>query len=149
VSGYLASPTVARNLRTGIEIGFGTHPVEIEVAPHDQMIRNGLYSQTTKLLDGLDGGTKGVSLLRDGKMLGGGNDRYHVGSYQCSGGKWKGELSSHEHTPTYEGWPWTGQSVSMGFTGTYTDDGAEYEATVLLGKQSLRLKTIFRLLLPD
>jgi hypothetical protein len=113
------------------------------------MIRNGLYSQTTRLLDGVEGGTNGVSLLRDGKMLGGGNDRYHVGSYQCSDGKWKGELMSMEHTPVFEARPWAGQTVSMGFTGTYTHDGAEYEATVLLGKRSLRLKTVFKLLIAD
>jgi hypothetical protein len=37
----------------------------------------------------------------------------------------------------------------MGFTGTYTDDGAEFEATALVGKPSVRLKVIFRLLIAD
>ena len=37
----------------------------------------------------------------------------------------------------------------MGFTGTYTDEGAEFEATALVGKQSARLKVIFRLLIAD
>ena len=45
-----------------------------------QMIRNGLYSIDTKLLDGLHGGATGISLLRNGKMLGGGSVLYHVGS---------------------------------------------------------------------
>ena len=46
-------------------------------------IRNGLYSITTKLLDSAHGGQTGVSVLRDGKMLGGGSVLYHFGSYQC------------------------------------------------------------------
>ena len=39
--------------------------------------------------------------------------------------------------------------VTMGFTGTYTDDGAELEATALVGKRSVRLKVILRLLIAD
>jgi hypothetical protein len=43
-------------------------------------IRNGLYSISTTLLDGLKGGQTGISVLHDGKMLGGGSgpvsDRY-------------------------------------------------------------------------
>ncbi len=57
-----------------------------------EMIRNGLYSINTKLLDGLHGGATGISVLRNGKMLGGGSVLYHVGSYHCSDGKWKGEV---------------------------------------------------------
>ena len=64
------------------------------------MIRNGLYSISTKLLDGVYGGTTGISVLRNGKMLGGGSFLYHVGSYHCSDGKWKGEVTSQELTPT-------------------------------------------------
>ena len=112
-------------------------------------IRNGLYSIRTKLLDGVDGGQTGVSVLRNGKMLGGGSVLYHFGSYHCSGGKWKGEVTSQEHTPTYNVRPFAGHIASMGFAGTYTDEGAEFEATALVGKRSLRLKTIFRLLIAD
>jgi hypothetical protein len=65
-----------------------------------QMIRNGLYSICTELLDGVDGGQTGVSVLRDGRMLGGGSVLYHFGRYYCSGGKWKGEVTSQEHVPT-------------------------------------------------
>jgi hypothetical protein len=39
--------------------------------------------------------------------------------------------------------------VTMGFAGTYTNDGAEFEATALAGKRSVRLKVIFRLLVAD
>ena len=65
-----------------------------------KMIKNGLYSISTKLLDGVKGSQTGISVLRDGKMLGGGAFLYHVGSYRCSDGKWKGEVTSREHTPS-------------------------------------------------
>ena len=39
------------------------------------MIRNGLYSISTKTLDGVQGGATGISVLRNGKMLGGGSER--------------------------------------------------------------------------
>ena len=114
-----------------------------------RVIRNGLYSITTNLLDGVEGGATGISVLRDGKMLGGGSVLYHVGSYHCSDGKWKGEVPSQEHTPTVKVRPFAGHVASMGFAGTYTDEGAEFEATALVGKRSLRLKTVFRLLIAD
>jgi hypothetical protein len=38
---------------------------------------------------------------------------------------------------------------SMGFAGRYADEGAEFEATALVGKRSIRLKTVFRLLIAD
>jgi hypothetical protein len=34
----------------------------------------------------------------------------------------------------------------MGFSGTYTDDDAEFDATALVGKMSVQMKVIFRLL---
>jgi hypothetical protein len=34
----------------------------------------------------------------------------------------------------------------LGFTGTYSDDGAEIDAVALVGKQSVRFKSILRLL---
>jgi hypothetical protein len=39
--------------------------------------------------------------------------------------------------------------VSIGFSGTYSDDGAELEAIALAGKQSFRFKSIYRLLFAD
>jgi hypothetical protein len=114
------------------------------------MIKNGLYSITTKLLDGMGGGATGVSLLHDGRMHGGGTFLYHVGTYQCfDKNKWKGEVTSREHTPTIEVRPFAGHVASMGFAGTYTDEGAEFEATALVGKRSIRLKTVFRLLVAE
>ena len=69
--------------------------------------------------------------------------------YHCSDGKWKGEVTSQEHTPTFDVRPFAGHVASMGFAGTYTDEGAEFEATALVGKRSLRLRTVFRLLIAD
>jgi T3SS negative regulator,GrlR len=113
------------------------------------MIRNGLYSVSSKLLDGAEGGSTGVSVLRDGTMRGGGSIYYHVGSYVCSGGKWKGELTIREHTPAEITRTFAGHVVSMGFNGTYTEDDAEFRATALAGKQSVQLEVVFRLLAPD
>jgi hypothetical protein len=114
------------------------------------VIRNGLYLVISKLLDDAEGGATGVSVLRDGTMRGGGPIYYHVGSYVCSGGKWKGELTVREHTPPESTKAWfTRQVVSMGFNGTYTDDDAEFDATALVGKRSVQMKVIFRLLTPD
>jgi hypothetical protein len=39
--------------------------------------------------------------------------------------------------------------MSIGFTGTYSDEGAQFEATALAGKQSFRFKSIYRLLFAD
>jgi hypothetical protein len=114
------------------------------------MIRNGLYSVTSKVLDGVERGATGVSVLRDGKMLGGGPVYYHVGSYVCSTGKWKGELTLRAHAPANSNEQWFARHVvSMGFNGTYTDGDAEFDATALVGKRSVRMKVIFRLLTPD
>jgi hypothetical protein len=112
-------------------------------------ITNGLYAISTELLDGVIGSQTGISVLRDGKMLGGGSVLYHVGSYHCSDGRWKGEVTSQEHTPSAKVRPFAGHIATMGFAGTYTDEGAEFEATALVGKRSLRLKTVFRLLIAD
>ena len=113
------------------------------------MIRNGLYAISSKVLDGVEGGATGISVLRDGTMRGGGSTYYHVGSYSCSGGKWKGEVTTREHTPAPITALFARKVVTIGFTGTYTDDGAEFEAAALVGKRSVRLKVTFRLLMAD
>jgi hypothetical protein len=77
------------------------------------MTTNGLYSINTKLLDGIDGGATGISVLRNGKILGGGSVLYHFGSYDCSDGKWKGEVTSREHTPSIDVRPFAGHIASM------------------------------------
>jgi hypothetical protein len=39
--------------------------------------------------------------------------------------------------------------VTIGFTGTYTDDSAEGDGMALAGKQAIRFKSRLRLLIPD
>jgi hypothetical protein len=58
------------------------------------MIRNGLYLAKTRFLDGVEAYNRHVMVLR-----GGGGFYYTVGSYTCSGGKWKGEMTRREHSP--------------------------------------------------
>jgi hypothetical protein len=113
------------------------------------MIRNGLYLAETTFLDGVDAYNRHVMILRDGTMRGGGGFYYTVGSYTCSGGKWKGEMTSREHSPISITYPWARKVLSIGFAGTYSDDGAEFEATALAGKQSYRFKSVYRLLFAD
>jgi hypothetical protein len=63
------------------------------------MIKNGPYAVTTTFLDGVGGDATSVSVVHDGTMRGGGSIYYHIGSYTCSGGRWKGELTTREHDP--------------------------------------------------
>ena len=113
------------------------------------MIRNGLYALSVEMQDGIEGGDTGVVVLRDGTIRGGDTHFYYVGSYTCSGRKWKGEVTSQEHAPTVATQPFSRKVSTIGFTGVYTDEGAESDNTALVGRQSLRFKTILRLLIAD
>jgi hypothetical protein len=113
------------------------------------MIRNGLYKICTEMLDGVGITNVHIIILRDGKLHGGGPYFYTVGSYSCSGGKWKGEATTQEHTPFHGKHPWARKIVTLGFTGTYSDDGAEINAVALVGKQSVRFKSVLQLLVTD
>jgi len=88
-------------------------------------------------------------VLRDGTMRGGGGFYCTVRSYTFSGGKWKGEMTSREHSPISITYPWARKVLTIGFSGTYSDDGAEFEATALAGKRSFRFKSVYRLLFAD
>jgi hypothetical protein len=111
------------------------------------MIRNGLYFYSSKALDGVDGGADGVMILRDGTILGGTEFFYFVGTYTCSNGKWKGEFTNQEHTPAPIMRPMAGRgTVSIGFSGTYTDRDARFNLTALVGKRSLQYSATLRLL---
>lgn len=114
------------------------------------MIRNGLYHITIDFLDGVQGGNQGVMVLRDGTMRGGDSFFYAFGSYTCDNGKWKGEVTNQEHSPTFGERPiWERKVVTIGFTGTYTDETAEGDGMALAGKQAIRFKSRLRLLVPD
>ena len=108
-------------------------------------IANGLYSIHIRMLDGIDGGNTGVMVLHDGRIRGG--DAYfdYIGSYTSANGRWKGELINHEHTPSQGERPvFGGYEVGIGFSGTYTDDGALGEATALAGKRSIRFSAVLK-----
>jgi hypothetical protein len=108
-------------------------------------IANGLYSIHIRMLDGIDGGNTGVMVLHDGRIRGG--DAYfdYIGSYSSANGRWKGELINHEHTPSQGERPvFGGYEVGIGFSGTYSDDGAAGEATALAGKRSIRFAAVLK-----
>jgi hypothetical protein len=114
------------------------------------MIKNGFYSYGSKALDGVDGGDSGVMVLRDGGIRGGTSFFYFIGSYCCSCGRWKGEITQQEHNPAPPNYyPTARRIVTAGFTGTYNDEGAEFEATALVGKRSLRYHGGLRLIVGD
>jgi hypothetical protein len=110
-----------------------------------QGIANGLYSMHIRMLDGIDGGNTGVVLLHDGAMHGGDAHFDYQGSYASSNGKWKGELINHEHTPS-EGARllFGGYEVGIGFSGTYSEGGAEATATALVGTRSVRFSAVLK-----
>jgi hypothetical protein len=108
-------------------------------------IRNGLYSIHIRMLDGIDGGNTGVMVLHNGLIRGGDAFFDYVGSYTSANGRWKGELVNHEHTPSQGERPvFGGYEVGIGFSGTYTDDGAVGEATALAGKRSIRFSAVLK-----
>src|ERR1700688_4164552 len=75
---------------------------------------------------------------------------YAVGTYTCANGKWKGEVTNQEHSPTFGARPvWERKVVTIGFSGTYDDVSAETHGMALAGKQSIRFKSRLRLLVPD
>jgi hypothetical protein len=108
-------------------------------------IRNGLYSLHIRMLDGLDGGNTGVMILNNGLIRGGDGFFDYVGAYTSAKGKWKGEIVNHEHTQSKGERPlFGGYEVGIGFSGTYTDDGAIAEATALAGKRSIRFSAVLK-----
>jgi hypothetical protein len=113
-------------------------------------IRNGLYHITVEMLDGVEGGNQGVMVVRDGTLRGGDSFFYAYGTYTCANGKWKGEVTQPGARAAFGARPvWERKIVTIGFTGTYTDDGAESDGIALAGKQSIRFKSKLRLLVPD
>jgi len=85
-----------------------------------------------------------------GQMRGGDSFFFAYGSYTAADGKWKGEVTNEEHSPTYGERPiWERKVVTIGFTGSYTDETAEGEGIALAGKQSIRFRSKLRLLVAD
>jgi hypothetical protein len=108
-------------------------------------MKNGLYSVTTRGLDGLDWPPGGVCFLRDGTVWGGGPFSYWVGSYTFNKGIVKGEAVLNLHTrPPVDHVYYNAKDVGIGFVGSYEDDEAKTTATVTVGKRSLALQLILR-----
>lgn len=101
-------------------------------------ITNGLYSIQIEMRDGGHGHASGVLMLIDGSIAGGDSHFYYTGTYSADRGKWRGELTTNEHTKSVGVLPlFGGREVTCGFTGTYAADGAEVEGTALVGKTSV------------
>jgi hypothetical protein len=97
------------------------------------------------MLDGIDAGNTGVMMLQDGSIRGGDAFFDYIGAYSAANGRWKGELVNREHTASRGERPvFGGHEVGIGFSGTYDRDGAEGEATALVGKRSIRFKAVLR-----
>lgn len=101
-------------------------------------VSNGLYTIQIEMSDGGHGRTHGIIVLRDGKLAGGDSYFYYTGSYTGDRGKWRGELTTHEHTKSAGILPlFGGREVTCGFSGAYTEDGAQVQGTALVGKTSV------------
>ena len=108
-------------------------------------IKNGLYSIHIRMLDGIDGGNTGVMVLHDGKIRGGDAFFDYIGAYTSANGRWKGELVNHEHTPSQGVRPvFGGYEVGIGFSGSYSEEGAVADATALAGKRSIRFSAVLK-----
>src|ERR1700755_3162678 len=106
-------------------------------------MKNGLYSVHISMLDGVKGRDSGVIILRDGVLIGGGPYFWSIGTYSVGAGTWKGEITTNQHTtvPHHVQRPLSGgQETTSGFSGTFTDDGAEAFGTSLVGTRSLRFR---------
>jgi hypothetical protein len=101
------------------------------------------------MLDGIAGGQTGVMLLKDGRILGGDAFFYYLGAYSSANGRWKGEFVNQEHTPAKDEHPlFGGHEVGIGFSGRCSAEGAEIEATALVGKRSIRFAATLKLIQP-
>jgi hypothetical protein len=115
-------------------------------------MRNGLYSLHMHMLDGVKGRDSGVIILRDGTLIGGGPYSWSIGTYTVGDGTWKGEFTTNQHTPLPDRFarPLSGgQEVTSGFSGTFTDDGAEVFGTSLVGTRSLGFRATLKRLADD
>jgi hypothetical protein len=101
-------------------------------------VKNGLYSTSIEIRDGKRGHATGVIVLCDGRILGGDTYFYYTGSYSFKNGMWRGELTTRQHTEAVGvNLAFGGREVTCGFTGHYSDDGAEVDGTALVGKTSV------------
>ena len=112
-------------------------------------VKNGLYSISIEMRDGKRGHATGVIVLRDGRIQGGDSYFYYTGTYSFKDGRWRGELITRQHTEAVGvNLAFGGREVTCGFTGLYSDRGAEVEGTALVGKTSVSLRAVLKLQSP-
>ena len=104
-------------------------------------VTNGLYTIYTEMTEGGRGHASGVIVLLDGKIAGGDSHFYYTGSYSAKDGKWRGELTTNQHTKPVGVLPlFGGREVTCGFMGTYSADAAAVNGTALVGKTSVLIE---------
>jgi T3SS negative regulator,GrlR len=112
-------------------------------------VTNGLYTIRIEMEDGKRGRATGVIMLVDSQIRGGDTYFYYAGSYSFKNGKWRGELITRQHTEAVgKSLAFGGREVSCGFTGVYSDGGAEVEGTALVGKTSVLFGAVLKLEAP-
>lgn len=112
-------------------------------------VKNGLYSIRIAMRDGGRGHATGIIVLLDGQILGGDSHFYYTGTYTFKNGKWRGELTTYEHTKAVGlNMLFGGREVNCGFTGKYTDGEAEVSGTALVGKASILFEAVLNLKSP-
>src|SRR5262249_50351075 len=110
-------------------------------------MRNGVYRIDTRRVD-VPGKGAGVFVLHDGQMLGGNGLLWLAGSYTFDGrGRGKGELITEPYAfVSMPGIVFDNQTVSIGFSGSYTDDTAQCFGTGFVGKRSVAFQSTMRFL---
>lgn len=108
------------------------------------MLKNGLYSLIALAIDGPDIEVGGVLILRGGKVHGGDSFVFYTGTYEDFDGRWRGKMTSKEHTPTNR--PAEERVQHIEFSGTYDATNVEADATVHVGNQRIRYTATLQLL---
>jgi hypothetical protein len=110
-------------------------------------MRNGLYSIHMRMVDAPGKGA-GVFVLHDGQMRGGNGLVWLAGSYTFDDrGRWKGELITEPYAlVSMPGVVFENQTVSIGFSGSYSHDAAECFGTGFVGKRSISFHATMRFL---
>jgi len=112
-------------------------------------VKNGLYSISIEMRDGKRGHATGVIVLCDGRIQGGDSYFYYTGTYSFKDGRWRGELITRQHTEAVGlNLAFRGREVACGFTGLYSDGGADVEGTALVGKTSVSFRAVLTLQSP-
>ena len=108
-------------------------------------MRNGLYSLHMTMLEAPGKGSA-VLVVRDGTIVGGNGLVWFMGEYTFDGrGRWKGELLTEPYVVTSDpSVVFENQPVSIGFSGTYTDNSAETLNTGFVGKRSIAFRFTLR-----